>query len=198
MNAEEVLARPSLLEVLRRVPDPRRREGRVYPLASILAMLILASVNGESSLRGMLMWADAHWAMLVRELGFKPTRKAPVYGGVWRLLAALDPAALEQALAEWSAGLAAEAVAVSLDGKQLRGSKRAGLLPALQVVSAAAQTVGVVVGQASAADGDMVAGALAVLQGLPLEGKVVTMDAGLLQKRVVDTVLAKGGPVWGC
>jgi hypothetical protein len=197
MNAEEVLARPSLLEVLRRVPDPRRREGRVYPLASILAMLILASVNGESSLRGMLMWADAHWALLVRELGFKPTRKAPVYGGVWRLLAALDTAALEQALAEWSAGLAAAAAAVSLDGKQLRGSKRAGL-PALQVVSAAAQTVGVVVGQARVEGGDVLAGALAVLQGIPLEGKVVTMDAGLLQKRVVDTVLEKGGPVSGC
>jgi hypothetical protein len=197
MKAEEVLARPSLLEVLRRVPDPRRREGRVYPLASILAMLILASVNGESSLRGMLMWADAHWALLVRELGFKPTRKAPVYGGVWRLLAALDTAALEQALAEWSAGLAAEAAAVSLDGKQLRGSKRAGL-PALQVVSAAAQTVGVVVGQARVEGGDVLAGALAVLQGIPLEGKVVTMDAGLLQKRVVDTVLEKGGPVSGC
>jgi hypothetical protein len=197
MNAEEVLARPSLLEMLRRVPDPRRREGRVYPLASILAMLILAGVNGESSLRGMLMWADAHWALLVRELGFKPTRKAPVYGGVWRLLAALDTAALEQALAEWSAGLAAEAAAVSLDGKQLRGSKRAGL-PALQVVSAAAQTVGVVVGQARVEGGDVLAGALAVLQGIPLEGKVVTMDAGLLQKRVVDTVLEKGGPVSGC
>ncbi len=39
---------------------------------------------------------------------------------------------------------------------------------------------------------------MAVLQGIPLEGRVVTMDAGLLQKRVVDTVLEKGGPVSGC
>jgi hypothetical protein len=197
MNEEGVLASPSLLEVLQRVPDPRRREGRVYPLASLLAMLILAGVNGQSSLRGMLMWADAHWPMLVRELGFKPTRKAPVYGGVWRVLHTLDIAALERELAQWSAGLTSDAAAVSLDGKQLRGSKRAGL-PALQVVSAAAQRVGIVVGQADVEAGDLVEAALAVLQGIPLAGQVITMDAGLLQKRVVDTVLEKGGPVWGC
>ena len=57
--------------------------------------------------------------------------------------------------------------------------------------------MGIVVGQASVEDGDLLEAALAVLQGIPLEGKVVTMDAGLLQKRVVDTVLEKGGPVWG-
>jgi hypothetical protein len=196
MTNGEALGHPSLLEVLRCVPDPRRRQGQIYPLHSLLAMLILASVNGQSSLRGMLIWAEAHWSLLVRELGFKPTRKAPVYGGVWRVLDALDLGALERELRRWSAGLGAADVGVSLDGKQLRGSKREGL-PALQVVSAAAHAVGVVVGQAPAEGGDLLEAALAVLQGIPLQGKVVTMDAGLLQKRVVDTVLEKGGPVWG-
>jgi len=197
MGEGNALAGASLLEVLRSVPDPRRREGLVYPLHSLLAMLILASVHGQSSLRGMLIWAQAHWSLLVKELGFKPTRKAPVYGGVWRVLHALDTSALERELRRWSAGLGTADQGVSLDGKQLRGSKRHGL-PALQVVSAAAHEVGVVVGQAVVAEGDVLEAAVAVLQGIPLEGKVVTMDAGLLQKRVVDTVLEKGGPVWGC
>jgi hypothetical protein len=197
VNAGEALASPSLMEALRRVPDPRRREGRVYPLHSLLGMLILAGVNGQSSLRGMLIWADAHWSLLVRELGFKPTRKAPVYGGVWRVLKALDSSALERELRSWSAGLQTTDQGISLDAKQLRGSKRAGL-PALQVVSAAAHGVGRVLGQAEVSEGDVLEAAVAVLQGIPLEGRVVTMDAGLLQKRVVDTVLEKGGPVWGC
>ena len=32
-------------------PDFRRRQGRIYPLTGLLMMLILAAVNGESSLR---------------------------------------------------------------------------------------------------------------------------------------------------
>ena len=84
MDGGEVLASPSLMEVLWCVPETLRREGQVYPLHSLLGMLILASVNGQSSLRGMLIWAGARWSMLVRELGFKPTRKAPVYGGSGR------------------------------------------------------------------------------------------------------------------
>jgi hypothetical protein len=197
MSEGQALQSPSLMEVLRRVPDPRRREGLIYPLHSLLGMLILASVNGQSSLRGMLIWAQGHWSLLVKELGFKPTRKAPVYGAVWEVLKALDTQALEVELRSWGAGLATAGRGVALDGKQLRGSKRSAL-PALQVVSAAAHEVGTVVGQAAVNDGDMLAAALMVLQGIPLEGKVVTMDAGLLQKRVVDTVLEKGGPVLGC
>jgi hypothetical protein len=43
---------------LQGIPDPRRRQGRIYPLVSILMMLILAAVNGERSLRGMLVVLD--------------------------------------------------------------------------------------------------------------------------------------------
>jgi len=89
----------------------------------------------------MLIWANEHWSLLVREPGFKPTWKGPVYGDVWTVLNALDMAALERELRRWSAGLGSTKGAVSLDGKQLRGTKRSGF-PALQVVTAAAQEVG--------------------------------------------------------
>jgi len=49
---------------LRDIRDPRRRQGRMYPLTSILTMLILAAVNGESSLRGMWKWAEQHWEQI--------------------------------------------------------------------------------------------------------------------------------------
>ena len=51
---------------LQDIPDPRRRQGRIYPLVNILIMLILAAVNGKSSLRGMLVWAESHWKQSVR------------------------------------------------------------------------------------------------------------------------------------
>ena len=149
----------NLLTKLQEVPDVRRREGRLYPLASVLGMLILAALNGESSLRGMLGWGERHWQVLARPLGFKVGTSAPVYGTVWRILHLLPQSALEGMLGAW---LATDAVgdeaAVAVDGKQLRGSKRRESgLPALHVVTAAAQGLGVVLGQELAALQDDVA-----------------------------------------
>ena len=50
MEAEK---RKALSMYLRDIRDPRRRQGRIYPLASILTMLTLAAMNGESTLRGI-------------------------------------------------------------------------------------------------------------------------------------------------
>lgn len=45
MEAEK---RKALSMYLRDMRDPRRRQGRIYPLASILTMLTLAAVNGAA------------------------------------------------------------------------------------------------------------------------------------------------------
>jgi hypothetical protein len=45
MEAEK---RKALSMYLRDIRDPRRRQGRIYPLASILTMLTLAAVNGAA------------------------------------------------------------------------------------------------------------------------------------------------------
>lgn len=47
-------------------------------------------------------------------------------------------------------------------------------------------------GQADVEEGDLLEVALAMPQRILLEGKLVTLDAGLLQKCVVDAVLEKG------
>jgi hypothetical protein len=61
----------SLLGYLGRVPDRRRRQGRRDPLAGVLGMLVLAAPHGESSLRGMWLWARARWGRLWMPLGFR-------------------------------------------------------------------------------------------------------------------------------
>ena len=43
----------SLLGGLQQVRDARRREGKIYPLWSILGMLVLAALNGQKTLRSM-------------------------------------------------------------------------------------------------------------------------------------------------
>ncbi len=168
-------------------------------LLSLLGMLILAALHGESSLRGMLIWGQRHWQQIWQPLGFKPSRSAPVDGTVWKVLAAVSQEALESVLGAWQkATTAAELTAVDVDGKQLRGSKRKGSgLAALHVVTAAAQGIGLVLGQATDAQLDDVAATVALLKRLPLENKVITLDAGLLNREVAQTILEKGGPISG-
>ena len=43
----------TVLGLLRQIEDPRSRRGRIYPLWGVLAILMLAAMDGETSLRGM-------------------------------------------------------------------------------------------------------------------------------------------------
>jgi predicted transposase YbfD/YdcC len=189
----------SVLAVLQAVADPRRREGRVYPLPSVIGMLLLAAVNGESSLLGMVEWGDKHWRQIWRPLGFKSGRKAPSYGAVWTLLSQLAASALGSALRAWSLPRTEEqSDALDIDGKHLRGSKRrCSSRKAVKVVSAAAQGLGLALEQVEVGAGGEIAAALQLLQGLPLQGKVVTLDAGIMCPAVTDTVLDHGGACLG-
>jgi hypothetical protein len=47
------VAQESLLGRLQTLPDPRHRQGRRYPLAALLGLLVLGALHGETSLRGI-------------------------------------------------------------------------------------------------------------------------------------------------
>ncbi len=179
---------------LQDIPDPRRRQGRIYPMVNILIMLMLAAVNGQRSLRGMLGWAEAHWRQISEELEMEWLAHPPVYGTLWRILALLDMAHVEQALSRWIQGIGGEAI--SVDEKSLRGSRRRDGLPALAVVVAAAHGMRIVLSRAGVEEGKVTEAALKLLQGRPLEGKVVTLDAGLNHRQVASAIIEKGGPTW--
>jgi hypothetical protein len=84
----------------------------------------------------------------------------------------------------------------SLDGKVLRGSKRA-TEPALQVVTAAGHRMRNVQGQQAVEAGDQVEAAIGLLHELPLTERMVSLDAGLLQRSVIEVIEEKGGPTLG-
>jgi hypothetical protein len=186
----------SLLARLRTLPDPRRRQGRRYPLPALVGLLVLAAMHGETSVRGMWLWGCLRWDVLWEPLGFW-TPRPPTLTTVWGLLARLDAVALDTALSAWSSGGVGPADgALSVDGKWLRGSRRAGR-PARKVVEVVSHERAVVLGQREAPHGDELAAALALLRELPLAERVVTMDAGLLQRSVLEVIVARGGAYLG-
>ena len=179
----------SLLDGLKLIKDSRSRHGRIYPLWGILALLILAAMHGETSLRGMWLWGKLQAEQLVRRLGLW---RYPSLSTIWYILRGLDTGILEEALRLW---LPNDQV-YAADGKVLRGSKREGQR-ALEVLTLVGQTFGQVLAQRSVEGGDELAAALALLEEVPLEGQVVSADAAILKAPLVQKVVKKGGATSG-
>ncbi len=189
----------SLLDHLSRIPDARSRQGRTLPLASLLGLLLLGALNGETSLRGMWMWGCNHWRRIKLPLGFIGNRKPPAYGEVWTVVSGLETGLLEAAYRAWVASWSDKTPqALSVDGKTLRGSSRTrSSEPARQVVAAVGQGLQEVLGQCEAVGGNQLEAALCLLRSIPLEGKLVIADAGLLSRPFVQTVVAGEGDYLG-
>jgi hypothetical protein len=85
----------SLLQALSSVPDPRKARGRRHGLQAVLLLAVGAVLAGARSYA-----AIAHWAGCAEEAVAVcgPPPHATTFG---RVLAAIDPAALQRALTGW-------------------------------------------------------------------------------------------------
>ena len=196
---EQEIGESSLLWHMKKVRDGRRREGRIYPLGNILGMLVMAALNGQTNLRQMWLWGCKRWGVISRPLGFSGQAKAPAYGTLWYALKNMDVAAMEREIEIWSIAVnQEEGEGWSLDGKVLRGSRREDPKEAaLEVVTMAAQTLKRVVGQRTAAERDDVEATIQLLKAIPLNGKLVTVDAGLLHAAIANAIVDQGGNYLG-
>jgi predicted transposase YbfD/YdcC len=121
-----------LLRALAAVPDPRDARGVRYPLAGLLTVAVCAVLAGASSFAAITDWLADLDAQATARLGF--TRGVPAGTTVWRLLTRLDADLLATVLAGWLRTRARPATprsrryrqVIAVDGKTLRGARRAG------------------------------------------------------------------------
>ena len=186
----------SLLGRLAALPDPRVRKGRRYPLAALLGLVILGMLNGRDSLRSAWVWAGQRWSNLWRPLGAH-SPQFPCYNTVRDLLARLDVDAVDRHLRPWLEQFLDHPLGgVSADGKVLRGSKRDSV-PALHIVSLVAHENATILAQCEAHGGDEVTALLRLLSEVPLKGRIISMDAGLLNAQVTQTITQAHGDYVG-
>src|SRR6266496_6133352 len=177
----------SLLGRLAALPDPRVRKGRRYPLAALVGLVLLGMLHGRDSLRSAWVWAGQRWGVLWRPLGAH-SPQFPSYNTARDLLARLSGDDADRRLRPWLEQFLDHPLGgVSADGKVLRGSKRDGAL-ALHLVALVAHEGATVLAQREAVGGDEVAALLALLTEVPLGGRTVSMDAGLLNAQVTQTI----------
>ena len=190
-----------LVEVLADVPDFRQSQGRRYPLSAILALACAATLCGYKSYGAMAQWGRNYGRTLAEALGFR-NGKTPAVGTLHTVLSGLDKAALEAALAQWAECVLAhlppkpsppKPLALSLDGKTLRGSRGRGACD-VHLLSAVSHGLGLTLWQEGVGDKtNEITAAQTVLENVVLQGRVVTMDALLTQKAIAQAIVAKGG-----
>jgi len=191
-----VAAPDDLLAALGQVPDPRDPRGLRYPLVPVLAVAVCAVLAGARSYAAIAEWAADAPPRLRARLGLGGT--VPDLVTIWRVLTAVDPAALDRALGAWlSAQLAArrsgERVVLAVDGKTVRGARTGdGMAPHL--LACLDHATGVVLAQA-AVDGktNEITMFTALLgQAGDLDGVLVTADALHAQREHATWLAGRG------
>ena len=199
----DAFATRDLLSFLASVPDPRSRHGRQHPLSAILALVCCAILCGARSYAAIAQWAQDHDITLMHRLGF--TRRPPKMGGIRKVLIALNVRAFEHALTQWVGTLLSRPItatpslpeAYALDGKSARGSFD-GLQKAVHMLSLLAHESGLTLAQMAVPNGgeektNEHKAALRLLEGLVLEGRLVTGDAMFCQRDFCQQVIDARG-----
>lgn len=116
----------SLQAMLRQVPDGRCKRGRRYEAATVLVLLVLAKLAGETTVSGAAQWVHLRAGWLKAALGIERLPCANTYVYV---CAHLDVTQLNDCLKAWLQQLAPPHTPEplqqwALDGKVLCGSRR--------------------------------------------------------------------------
>ncbi|MGS2620091.1 ISAs1 family transposase [Micromonospora sp. LZ34] len=189
-----------LAAALADLSDPRARRGVRHRLVVVVTAAVCAVVAGYRSYTAIAEWVADVPAATALALGIAPDRR-PSETMIRRLLQALDPDQLTQAVGVWLAARSATAPssarrAIAVDGKTLRGSRTTDTT-ARHVLAACDQATGVVLASTDV-DGktnEITRFAPLLDQISDLRDTVITVDALHCQRDHVE-YLAERGAHW--
>jgi predicted transposase YbfD/YdcC len=194
-----------LLAAFAAVPDPRRPQGRRYPLAAILTLAVAAILANHGSVLAMAEWGAAQSPELLARLGF-PNGTTPHQSTLQRLFRRLDPTWLSAALSRVLVGTVTTEPRVrghqgiALDGKAQRGrlAFQSDTNACVHALSAVCHAHGIVLAQlpitstAEQTEAELTV-APALIAQLDWQGRVLTGDALYCQRHLCRQVRAAGG-----
>jgi hypothetical protein len=178
-----------LLGALSEVPDPRRAEGKRYPLAPLLLFTVLALLSGATSYRRIICFLEQRREVLTELFGVA-LRRAPSLNTLRTVLQELDGDALERAFRRHAEGLLARPEGrmpvIALDGKTLKGSfDHLNDRKAAQALSAFASEAAILLAHSEIDDkSNEIPAAQRMIAELGLSGVLFTADALHCQKNI--------------
>ena len=188
------------------VPDPRKRQGRRYPLKTLLTIIALGNVCGIQGPRGLSSFAAKLTPVQRRALRCPRNKqtgelRAPGETCLRDLLFRISPEAVENVLAEWMQGLdEGQLRCIAVDGKTIKGTARRDAeghkTGALHLVMACTHEHARLVGQEpiDIKENEIVAVKELLRRLPPLPGVVITGDAINAQREIAQIItMEKGG-----
>jgi predicted transposase YbfD/YdcC len=183
-----------LLDQLKQVKDPRIDRTKRHLLSDILAIAICAVICGADEWTEMEAFGKAKQAWFKSFLALP--NGIPSHDTLARVLARLDPLALQQCFVAWIQGLSQQLAGsvVAIDGKTVRHSfDRAAGKAAIHMVSAWASGHHLVLGQVKVDDkSNEIVAIPQLLEMLELGGTIVTLDAMGCQKEIAARIHGQG------
>jgi hypothetical protein len=183
-----------LLTALRDVADPRRAQGKRYPLPYLLLFTVLALMSGARSYRGIITFLGERRELLNQHFGVA-LQRAPAVNTLRTVLQSLDAEALERAFRQHAkdllslveaAGEANRRPLIALDGKTLRGSfDHLNDKKAAQTITAFASASAILLAHTEIDEkSNEIPAAQQMIRDLGLTGVIFTADAMHCQKNL--------------
>jgi predicted transposase YbfD/YdcC len=185
-----------LIEVFAEIPDFRRCRGKRHSLPAILSLACCAMLCGYRTYSAIAEWGRNYGTRMAQALGF--VHNTPCAATLHTIFRYVDRDILERKLGAWAEQVVARhspatTVAVALDGKTLRGSRKQGA-PGVHLLSALSHHIGLTLAQQAVNNKtNELTQIEAVLRHLVLPGRVFTMDALLTQRHVAQAIVDGGG-----
>ena len=175
-----------LLELLSKVPDHRKGQGKRHKLEHILYLSILAGLMGATDYKQIAIWIDKHVQkeqikkLLGVEFILTPKRSA-----VSDILAKVDSEAVEVSFREWiRTYVDTTGKHLSVDGKVMNGSRYKDKR-SIEVVGAVLSEIGVVIAHQQIAEKSNEIPALQAMIGELGDEFIFTFDAMNTQKKLL-------------
>lgn len=179
-----------------RLTDRRDNRGKVYPLGSLLSMIVLARLSGADK-----PWAIYEWIRYRRPAFVKLYKlkrgNTPCVNTIRTILSDVVlqeelETTLRQYLHEQYGGQSS--VLVAIDGKTMRGTIPKGMTQGVHLLTAYLAEEGIVLKQVEVTSQENeISADPKLLTGLYLKGKVVIADAMQTQRGLCLAVLRQGG-----
>ena len=175
-----------LLELLSKVPDHRKGQGKRHKLEHILYLSILAGLMGATDYKQIAIWIDIHVQkeqikkLLGVEFILTPKRSA-----VSDILAKVDSEAVELLFREWiRTYVDTTGKHLSVDGKVMNGSRYKDKR-SIEVVGAVLSEIGVIIAHQKIAEKSNEIPALQAMIGELGDEFIFTFDAMNTQKKLL-------------
>lgn len=178
--------------------DWRKRKGRVYTITSLFMLLMLGLMCGKRGPTSIARWFRKLPFLIRMRLRF-PLGRSPAPVTLCRLLQDVDVVELERNIQLWVLALNAQLAAagsaqrIALDGKTLRGAAKRGA-EAAHLLAAFSHELKTVLGQVAVDHKTNEITLVAdLLDQLVIEGRLLTMDALLTQRKIAQAIIDRQG-----